>query len=116
MTQDGSTNPIFLPAAIVVRPRFIWGRGDTVLRPMLTQAFNDGSFKFITPPAKTSTCHVINVCHALRLAATAKGRGEQNFVSDLEPQTFFGAVLPDFRRPIKTSDDPFRVTGNFILS
>ncbi|GAQ81590.1 sterol-4alpha-carboxylate 3-dehydrogenase (decarboxylating) [Klebsormidium nitens] len=77
---------------VVVRPRFVWGRGDSVMRPTLTQQFNDGSWRWITPLAVSSTSHVINVCHALRLAAQARGRGGQvYFVTDGPPR-----LLKDF--------------------
>lgn len=73
--------PSFTMAGISVRPRFIWGRGDTVLRPGIAEAMNSGSFRWFTPPPKSSTCHVINCCHALRLAATSKGKGKKRLFS-----------------------------------
>lgn len=74
---SSSSRPLVPRAAVVVRPRFVWGRGDSVMRPMLSQQFNDGSWRWITPLAVSSTSHVINVCHALRLAAQARGRGQR---------------------------------------
>jgi len=75
--------------AVIVRPRAIWGAGDTVFLPRLCQAVDQGKFRWIDAGrALTSTCHVKNVCAGL-LAAAANGRaGEAYFVTDGEPITF----------------------------
>src|SRR5207247_118491 len=53
-------------ATVVVRPRFIWGKGDTNLLPELIDAVNSGKFGWISGGHYlTSTCHVDNVVDAL---------------------------------------------------
>ena len=75
--------------AVIVRPRAIWGAGDTVFLPRLCEAVDKGKFAWIGGgSALTSTCHVKNVCAGL-LAAAAHGRaGETYFVTDGAPLTF----------------------------
>lgn len=41
-----------------MRPRWIWGRGDTVLLPTILQAVDAGQWRFFSPRYKSSTCHV----------------------------------------------------------
>jgi nucleoside-diphosphate-sugar epimerase len=75
--------------AVIVRPRAIWGAGDTVFLPRLCKMVDRGRFAWIGGGrALTSTCHVKNVCAGL-LAADNKGRsGEAYFVTDGPPLTF----------------------------
>lgn len=75
--------------ATIVRPRAIWGTGDTVLLPRLIKLVDSGKFAWIGGGhALTSTCHVENVCAGL-LAAAERGRpGEAYFVTDGEPISF----------------------------
>jgi nucleoside-diphosphate-sugar epimerase len=75
--------------AVIVRPRAIWGAGDTVLLPRLCKLVDRGQFAWIGGGhALTSTCHVKNVCAGL-LAAAEHGRsGEAYFVTDGAPLTF----------------------------
>jgi nucleoside-diphosphate-sugar epimerase len=76
-------------ATVVVRPRFIWGRGDSVLLPGLVAAMRSGAwFWFGGGRHRTSTCHVRNVCAGLLLAAERGRGGEIYFLSDGEPQRF----------------------------
>jgi nucleoside-diphosphate-sugar epimerase len=74
---------------IVVRPRFIWGRGDTVLLPRFVEAVDSGRFAWFDGGRyRTSTCHVRNVVEGV-LAAYERGRaGEIYFLTDGEPWTF----------------------------
>lgn len=74
---------------VVVRPRLIWGAGDTSLLPKLTQAVKAGRFMWVNGGHfLTSTTHVDNVCEGLMLAAD-KGRGGQvYFVTDGAPAEF----------------------------
>jgi nucleoside-diphosphate-sugar epimerase len=74
---------------VVVRPRFIWGRGDTVLLPGLIAAMKSGAwFWFCGGRHRTSTCHVRNVCAGLILAAEKGRGGEIYFLTDGAPLEF----------------------------
>jgi nucleoside-diphosphate-sugar epimerase len=84
-------------ATVVVRPRLVWGQGDTTLLPQLANAVRSGSFAWIDGGHyQTSSCHVRNVCEGL-LAAAERGRGgEVYFVTDgpsMEFREFIGALL-----------------------
>lgn len=66
---------------IVLRPRFIWGPGDTTLLPVIeTMAqrwrWIDGG------RARTSTTHIDNLVHAIVLALTGGQPGEAYFILD----------------------------------
>ncbi|MFT3923127.1 MAG: NAD-dependent epimerase/dehydratase family protein [Myxococcales bacterium] len=83
--------------AVIVRPRAIWGAGDTVLLPRLCKLVDDGKFAWIGGGhALTSTCHVKNVCAGL-IAAAERGRcGETYFVTDGAPlsyRAYLGGML-----------------------
>ena len=68
---------------VVLRPRFVWGRGDTTLLPGILSMAEAGRFAWIGGGTHlTDTTHVDNVVEGLLLAA-AKGRaGEAYFVTD----------------------------------
>jgi nucleoside-diphosphate-sugar epimerase len=71
---------------VVVRPRFIWGKGDTSLLPELTETVKRGRFGWIGGGRfLTSTCHVRNVVEGALLAADKGAPGEIYFLSDGEP-------------------------------
>jgi nucleoside-diphosphate-sugar epimerase len=74
---------------VVVRPRFIWGDGDTSLLPELIETVKRGRFAWIGGGHHlTSTCHVRNVVEGA-LCAADKGRpGEIYFLTDGEPIEF----------------------------
>ena len=75
--------------SVVVRPRFIWGRGDSVLLPGLIAAMQSGAwFWFGGGRHRTSTCHVRNVCAGTLLAAEKGRGGEIYFLTDGEPLEF----------------------------
>jgi nucleoside-diphosphate-sugar epimerase len=69
--------------AVVLRPRFVWGAGDTTLLPGILSMVEQGRFAWIGGGSHlTDTTHVDNVVEGL-LAAAAKGRaGEAYFVTD----------------------------------
>jgi len=71
---------------VIVRPRMIWGAGDTSLLPKMIEAVRAGRFQWIDGGRyPTTTTHVRNVCEGL-LAAAERGRpGESYFVTDGEP-------------------------------
>jgi nucleoside-diphosphate-sugar epimerase len=76
-------------ATVIVRPRFIWGAGDTNLTPKIVDAVKRGRFAWIgSGRYLTSTCHVANVVEGLLLAADKGRPGEIYFVTDGEPVDF----------------------------
>lgn len=83
---------------VVVRPRMIWGKGDTSLwLPQLSSAVRSGSFRWIGSGRQlTSTTNVANVVEGLLLAADGGRGGEVYFVTDGEPvefRSFIAALL-----------------------
>jgi nucleoside-diphosphate-sugar epimerase len=76
-------------ATVIVRPRFIWGRGDSVLLPRLADATKKGQLVWFSGGRYlTSTCHVRNVCEGILCAAAAGRPGEIYFLTDGEPVEF----------------------------
>ncbi|HTV22467.1 MAG TPA: NAD-dependent epimerase/dehydratase family protein [Polyangiaceae bacterium] len=76
-------------ATMVVRPRFIWGKGDTSLLPQLIAAVKKGQFMWISGGHYlTSTCHVINVVEGIELALERGRPGNAYFLTDGEPTEF----------------------------
>jgi nucleoside-diphosphate-sugar epimerase len=74
---------------VVVRPRFVWGRGDTTLLPVMTEMVRAGRFAWIGGGRhRTSTTHVDNVVHGLLLGAERGAPGGVYFVTDGEPVVF----------------------------
>ena len=74
---------------VVVRPRFVWGRGDTTLLPELVAAVRNGRFRWIAGGHHlTSTTHVDNTVEGLWLGATKGSPGGVYFVTDGEPVEF----------------------------
>jgi nucleoside-diphosphate-sugar epimerase len=74
---------------VVVRPRFVWGRGDTTLLPLLTEAVRSGRFAWIGGGHhRTSTTHIENTVHGLMLAAERGAPGGVYFVTDGESVVF----------------------------
>jgi nucleoside-diphosphate-sugar epimerase len=74
---------------VVVRPRLVWGRGDTSILPNVLRAIESGRFAWIGGGRHlTSTTHVDNAVHGLVLAAGRGRSGEAYFVTDGEPLVF----------------------------
>jgi nucleoside-diphosphate-sugar epimerase len=68
---------------IVLRPRFIWGPGDTTLLPAIVAMAKAGQFMWINGGrAMTSTTHIANLVHAIDLALTKGRAGEAYFILD----------------------------------
>lgn len=68
---------------IVLRPRFIWGPGDTTLLPTVEDMAKAGKWTWIDGgKAMTSTTHIANLVHALELALTKGEGGEAYFILD----------------------------------
>ena len=74
---------------VAMRPRFVWGRGDTTLLPEMVRTVEAGQFAWVGGGRNvTDTAHVDNVVEGLLLCA-AKGRpGEAYFITDGEPVVF----------------------------
>ena len=74
---------------VVVRPRFVWGAGDTTLLPTIVQLVRGGRFSWIGGGRhRTSTTHVDNTVQGLLLGATRGRAGTVYFVTDGEPVVF----------------------------
>jgi nucleoside-diphosphate-sugar epimerase len=76
-------------ATVAVRPRLVWGAGDTGLLPRLLAAVRSGRLRWVDGGAHlTSTTHVRNAVEGV-LAAADRGRGGQAyFVTDGAPLPF----------------------------
>lgn len=75
---------------VVIRPRFVWGRGDTTLLPTMVQLVRSGRFAWIGGGRhRTSTTHVDNAVHGLMLGAAQGTPGNAYFVTDGEPPVVF---------------------------
>ena len=74
---------------IVVRPRFVWGPGDTTLMPVMVELVRSGRFRWIGGGRqRMSTTHVDNCVEALVLAADRGTPGAAYFVTDGAPVVF----------------------------
>ncbi len=74
---------------VVVRPRFVWGKGDTTLLPEMVATVESGRFAWVGGGRNvTDTTHVDNVVEGLILAAEKGRPGEAYFVTDGEPVAF----------------------------
>jgi nucleoside-diphosphate-sugar epimerase len=74
---------------VVVRPRFVWGPGDTTVLPSISAAVRSGQFRWIGGGRhRTSTTHVDNVVEGLWLGAMRGVAGAAYFVTDGEPVVF----------------------------
>jgi len=74
---------------VVVRPRFVWGAGDTTLLPLLVGMARTGRLRWIGGGRQlTSTTHVGNTVEGLVLAAQRGVPGNAYFVTDGSPVVF----------------------------
>jgi nucleoside-diphosphate-sugar epimerase len=96
--------------AITVRPRLIWGRGDTANLVKMSEAVDSGRMKWVAGGRYlTSTTHVANVCEGALLAAEKGQAGEVYFLSDGEPvefRWFWTCVMKTQQRQIADSSVP----------
>jgi nucleoside-diphosphate-sugar epimerase len=94
LVRDASTADF---EAVILRPRFVWGVGDTTLLPAIADAARQGKFAWISGGDHlTSTTHVDNVVEGLLLAAEKGRAGEAYFVLDdgnVEFREFISAML-----------------------
>jgi nucleoside-diphosphate-sugar epimerase len=76
-----ANNPDF--TTIVLRPRFIWGPGDTTLLPAIERMNEHGGWVWIDHGrALTSSTHIDNLIQAIVLALTRGEPGNAYFVLD----------------------------------
>jgi nucleoside-diphosphate-sugar epimerase len=74
---------------VVVRPRFVWGPGDTTLLPAIVELVRAGRFRWVGGGGHlTATTHVDNTVEGLWLGATKAPAGGVYFVTDGEPVVF----------------------------
>jgi nucleoside-diphosphate-sugar epimerase len=74
---------------VALRPRFVWGKGDTTLLPEMVATVEAGRFAWVGGGRNvTDTTHVDNVVEGLILAAEKGRSGEAYFVTDGEPVVF----------------------------
>jgi len=74
---------------VVIRPRFVWGRGDTTLLPALIELVRAGKFRWVGGGRHlTATTHVDNTVEGLWLGATRAPAGGVYFVTDGDPVEF----------------------------
>jgi nucleoside-diphosphate-sugar epimerase len=74
---------------VAVRPRFVWGPGDTTLLPQIAGLVAQGKFAWIGGGTqRTSVTHVHNVVEGLMLGAERGQPGEAYFVTDGDPVVF----------------------------
>jgi nucleoside-diphosphate-sugar epimerase len=74
---------------VVIRPRFVWGRGDTTLLPALIEMVRSGRFRWVGGGRQlTATTHIDNTVEGLWLGATKAPPGGVYFVTDGEPVVF----------------------------
>lgn len=69
-------------ATVIVRPRLIWGLGDTSVMPQIIHAMRSKQWAWFGPDHQTSTSHITNVCHGTLLAARHGVGGEIYFLTD----------------------------------
>jgi hypothetical protein len=68
---------------IILRPRFIWGPGDTTLLPLIEHMAKTGGWMWVNHGrAMTSTTHIANLVHAIELGLTRGAGGEAYFILD----------------------------------
>jgi nucleoside-diphosphate-sugar epimerase len=104
----------------VVRPRFVWGRGDTSLLPQIVELVRSGRFRWVGGGRHlTATTHIDNTVEGLWLAGTRGPAGGVWFVTDGEPVEFRefltalvgtqGVEMPDRSVPAPVANAAARV-------
>jgi nucleoside-diphosphate-sugar epimerase len=74
---------------VVIRPRFVWGKGDTNLLPQIVEMVRSGRFVWVGGGRHlTATTHIDNTVEGLWLGATKAPAGGVYFVTDGEPVVF----------------------------
>ena len=73
---------------VVLRPRLIWGPGDTTVLPVLQKAAREGSFAWVDGGRqRISTTHVHNLTDAILVAMGDAPAGAVLFITDAETHT-----------------------------
>ena len=86
LVRDANGNGL---ETVVVRPRFVWGRGDSSLLPQIIEMVRSGRFRWVGGGRHlTATTHVDNTVEGLWLGATSAPAGGVYFVTDGEPVVF----------------------------
>jgi nucleoside-diphosphate-sugar epimerase len=68
---------------ISLRPRFVWGPGDQTILPVVKKMVSAGMFMWIDQGrVRTSTTHIDNFVHAVRLALSHGRGGQAYFITD----------------------------------
>lgn len=71
---------------VVMRPRLVWGRGDTTLLPEFVVAANSGKLVWVNGGNHlTSTTHIDNVLQGTILTAAHGRPGQAYFITDGDP-------------------------------
>ncbi len=71
---------------VAVRPRLVWGPGDTTILPAIVQAAEEGRFAWVDGGHYlTSTTHVLNACAGIVCALDRGAGGAAYFVTDGPP-------------------------------
>lgn len=74
---------------VAVRPRLLWGAGDTLLLPHVRDAAAAGRWAWVGGgDYLTSTCHVANACEGILQASVLGKGGETYFLTDGAPVPF----------------------------
>jgi nucleoside-diphosphate-sugar epimerase len=74
---------------VAVRPRFVWGKGDTTLLPGMVETVEAGKWAWVGGGLNvTDTAHVDNVVEGLLLGAEKGRPGEAYFITDGKPVVF----------------------------
>jgi nucleoside-diphosphate-sugar epimerase len=106
---------------VVIRPRFVWGKGDTTLLPAMVEMVRAGRFRWVGGGRHlTATTHVDNTVEGLWLGATKAPAGSVYFVTDGEPVVFRdfvsrmlgtqGVTIPDKSVPPAVAGTAARAT------
>ena len=103
-----ANSPTF--TTIAIRPRMIWGPGDTVLLPTFLRFIREGKFKWIDGgQVKTSTCHIDNLVKAVELAMEGGEGGQAYFIADdgeLTLREFITRLMATQGVEVRVSDLP----------
>src|SRR5262245_10756867 len=70
-------------STVSIRPRFVWGPQDRTILPALVAMVESGRFSWIDGGrARTSTTHISNLVHGVRLSLTQGPGGNAYFIAD----------------------------------
>ena len=88
-TKAQAETLVIAAGGVVVRPRFVWGKGDTTLLPMLSEMVRSGRWAWIAGGRhRTSTAHIDNTVEGLVLGAERGTPGAAYFITDGTPVVF----------------------------